>query len=386
LYLTSWNILNGMRKKRQQLGNSTRWVVKIGSALITSEHQGLNREAIRDWGQQIARLHGRGKKIILVSSGAVAEGMSRLGWKKRPHALYELQAAAATGQMGLVQAYESNFQSHGLHSAQVLLTHDDLRDRRRYLNARSTLCTLLRLGVIPVVNENDTVAIDEIRFGDNDSLAALVANLVEAHLLVILTDQRGLYDRNPEKYSDARLIEFAHAEDSSLNQAAGPSANELSRGGMVTKVSAGRRASRSGTATFIACGREPAVLERIAQGEQTGTLLLPTDEPLAARKRWIANQLMVRGTLTLDAGAAQVIRQSGRSLLAVGVTHVTGKFRRGDMVMCLDLEGREVGRGLTNYDANETARIKGRPSCDIEHILGYVDEPELIHRDNLVLT
>jgi glutamate 5-kinase len=375
-----------MRRKRQQLGNSTRWVVKIGSALITSEHQGLNREAIRNWAQQIARLHGRGKEIILVSSGAVAEGMSRLCWKKRPHALYELQAAAATGQMGLVQAYESNFQSHGLHSAQVLLTHDDLRDRRRYLNARSTLCTLLRLGVIPVVNENDTVAIDEIRFGDNDSLAALVANLVEAHLLVILTDQRGLYDRNPEKYSDARLIEFAHAEDSSLNQAAGPSANELSRGGMVTKVSAARRASRSGTATFIACGREPTVLERIAQGEQTGTLLLPADEPLAARKRWIANQLMIRGTLTLDAGAAQVIRQSGRSLLAVGVTHVTGQFRRGDMVVCLDLEGREVGRGLTNYDANETARIKGRPSCDIERILGYVDEPELIHRDNLVLT
>jgi glutamate 5-kinase len=375
-----------MRKKRQQLGNSARWVVKIGSALITSEHQGLNRDAIRDWAQQIAHLRRRGKEIILVSSGAVAEGMSRLGWKKRPRALYELQAAAATGQMGLVQAYESNFQSHDLRSAQVLLTHDDLRDRRRYLNARSTLCTLLRLGVIPVVNENDTVAIDEIRFGDNDSLAALVANLVEAHLLVILTDQTGLYDRNPEKCSDARLIEYAHAEDSSLNQVAGPSASELGRGGMVTKVSAARRASRSGTATFIACGREPTVLERIAQGEQTGTLLLPADEPLAARKRWIANQLMVRGTLTLDAGAAQVIRQSGRSLLAVGVTHVMGKFRRGDMVVCLDLEGREVGRGLTNYDANETARIKGRPSRDIERILGYVDEPELIHRDNLVLT
>jgi glutamate 5-kinase len=375
-----------MRKKRQQLGNSTRWVVKIGSALLTSEHQGLNREAIGDWAQQIVRLRGRGKEIILVSSGAVAEGMCRLGWKKRPHALYELQAAAATGQMGLVQAYESNFQSRGLHSAQVLLTHDDLRDRRRYLNARSTLCTLLRLGVIPVVNENDTVAIDEIRFGDNDSLAALVANLVEAHLLVILTDQMGLYDRNPVKCSDARLIEFALAEDSSLNQAAGPSAHELGRGGMVTKVSAARLASRSGTATFIACGREPGVLERIAQGERTGTLLLPAEEPLAARKRWIANQLMVRGTLTLDAGAAQVIRQSGRSLLAVGVTHVTGKFRRGDMVACLDLEGREVGRGLTNYDANETARIKGRPSRDIERILGYVDEPELIHRDNLVLT
>ena len=371
---------------RQRFGNSPRWVVKIGSALVTNDGRGLNRPAISDWAHQIARLRAAGKQIVLVSSGAVAEGMSRLGWGRRPHALYALQAAAATGQMGLVEAYESNFQKHGIHSAQILLTHEDLRDRCRYLNARSTLQKLLTLGVIPVVNENDTVATEEIRFGDNDTLAALVANLVEAQLLVILTDQAGLYDRDPRIHNNGKLIESALAEDQALDEAAGPSTAALGLGGMVTKVTAARLASRSGTATLIVNGREIGILEQIASGEALGTLLLPRDEPLTARKRWIANQLKISGTLTLDAGAVRVLRESGRSLLPVGVTHVKGIFKRGEMVVCLDPIGREVGRGLVNYNAEEAEKIKGRPSHEIEFILGYVDEPELIHRDNLVLT
>ncbi len=370
---------------RQRLGNSARWVIKIGSSLITNDGRGLNISAISDWARQIAHLRLAGKVIVLVSSGAVAEGMSRLGLKKRPHALHALQASAATGQMGLVQAYESHFQQHGLHSAQVLLTHDDLQDRRRYINARSTLRTLLEWGVIPVVNENDTVATEEIRFGDNDSLAALVTNLVEAQLLVILTDQAGLYDRDPLTDDNPRLIEFAQASDQALDKAAGPSAGEFGRGGMITKVSAARRAARSGAATLIVPGRAPRLFELIAEGKPLGTLLLPKDPPLAARKQWIANQLRARGTLTLDAGAARVIRESGGSLLPVGVIHVEGRFSRGDMVACLNSEGREVGRGLVNYDATEATKIKGHPSHEIEAILGYVDEPELIHRDNLVL-
>ncbi len=374
-----------MMLTRQQLGSSARWVVKIGSSLITNDGQGLNQSAISDWADQIAYLRNAGKVIVLVSSGAVAEGVSRLGLKKRPRALHALQAAAAIGQMGLVQAYESDFQKHGLHTAQVLLTHDDLQDRRRYINARSTLRTLLEWGIIPVVNENDTVATEEIRFGDNDSLAALVTNLVEAQLLVILTDQGGLYDRDPRTDDNAQLIEFAQATDHALDKAAGPSAGEFGRGGMITKVSAARRAARSGAATLIVPGRIPRLFELIAEGKSLGTLLLPKDPPLAARKQWIANQLKVRGTLTLDAGAIRVIREAGRSLLPVGVINVKGKFSRGDMVACVNLEGREVGRGLVNYDTAETLKIKGRPSHEIEAILGYVDEPELIHRDNLAI-
>lgn len=374
-----------MMPTRQQIGHSARWVVKIGSALITDDGQGLNQNAISDWASQMAQLRASGKRIVLVSSGAVAEGMVRLGLQKRPRALHALQAAAATGQMGLIQAYESHFQRHGLHTAQVLLTHEDLQDRRRYINARSTLRTLLDWGVVPVINENDTVATEEIRFGDNDSLAALVANLVEAQLLVILTNQAGLYDRNPHQ-DHAQLIESAQATDPALDRAAGPSAGELGRGGMITKVSAARRAARSGAATLIASGREPRILESIAQGHSLGTLLLPNEPPLAARKQWIANQLRVRGKLTLDAGATRVILESGRSLLPVGVVRVEGMFMRGDMVVCVDPSGREVGCGLVNYDANEARKIQGRPSHEIEAILGYVDEPELIHRDNLVLT
>ncbi|MAT65946.1 MAG: glutamate 5-kinase [Gammaproteobacteria bacterium] len=373
-----------MVTSRSELGKSRRWVIKIGSALLTDEGRGLAHGAIAAWVEQMARLRAAGHEILLVSSGAVAEGMHRLHWVTRPHALHELQAAAAVGQMGLVQAYESRFAGHGYHTAQILLTHDDLSDRVRYLNARSTLRTLLRMGVIPVVNENDTVATDEIRFGDNDTLAALVANLVEAELLVILTDQQGLYDSDPRRNPDARLVPEAEAADPALELMAGGSGS-LGRGGMLTKVRAAARAARSGASTLIVSGREPDVLSKVAAGESLGTLLRAVKAPLAARKQWLAGQLTVRGRLMLDAGAVSVLRNSGRSLLPVGVTGVEGEFERGELVSCLDQDGSEVARGLVNYNAGEAARIIGQPSDRIESLLGYVDEPELIHRDNLVL-
>ena len=372
-------------KDRAALGRSRRWVVKVGSALITADGRGLDREAIAGWTDQMARLRRQGREVVLVSSGSVAEGMARLGWSRRPHALHALQAAAAIGQMGLVRVYESCFERHGLRTAQVLLTHEDLADRQRYLNARSTLRTLLELGAVPVVNENDTVATDEIRFGDNDTLAALVANLVEAELLVILTDQEGLYRADPRRNPDAERVVEADADDPALDAMAGGGAGALGRGGMLTKVRAARRAARSGAATIIASGRHPGVLDAIAAGEAVGTLLRPRAEPLAARKQWLAGQLKVRGRLYLDDGAVRVLRESGRSLLAVGVTRVEGDFRRGEVVACLDPAGREIARGLVNYGASEARRIQGQPSERIEAILGYVDEPELIHRDNLVL-
>ncbi len=373
-----------MVTSRSELGKTRRWVIKIGSALLTDEGRGLAHGAIGAWVEQMARLRAAGHEILLVSSGAVAEGMHRLNWVTRPHALHELQAAAAVGQMGLVQAYESRFAEHGYHTAQILLTHDDLSNRVRYLNARSTLRTLLRMGVVPVVNENDTVATDEIRFGDNDTLAALVANLVEAELLVILTDQHGLYDSDPRHNREARLVPEAEAADPTLELMAGGSGS-LGRGGMLTKVRAAARAARSGASTLIVSGREPDVLGRVAAGESLGTLLQAVKAPLAARKQWLAGQLTVRGTLRLDAGAVSVLCNSGRSLLPVGVTAVEGGFERGELVSCLDPDGREVGRGLVNYSADEAQRIIGQPSDRIESLLGYVDEPELIHRDNLVL-
>ncbi len=372
------------QQRRRKLGQSRRWVIKIGSALITDEGNGLDQRALAGWGEQMAELAGRGVELVVVSSGAVAEGMQRLGWRRRPHALHELQAAAAVGQMGVVQAWESCFQRHAIHTAQILLTHDDLTDRKRYLNARSTLRTLLRLKVVPVVNENDTVVTDEIRFGDNDTLAALVTNLVEAELLVILTDQPGMFDRDPRSSADARLLQEVAADDPRLERMAGEG-GALGRGGMRTKVRAARLAGRSGAATIIASGREPDVLRRIAAGEPVGTLLLPGSAPLAARKQWLAGQLQLSGTLHLDAGAARVLREEGRSLLAVGVTGVEGGFKRGELVRCVDPEGREVARGLVNYSAAETRLIMGQPSDRIESLLGYVGEPELIHRDNLVL-
>jgi glutamate 5-kinase len=363
-----------------------RWVVKIGSALLTNDGQGLALDAIDGWVEQMAALQQAGREILLVSSGAVAAGMMRLGWTQRPHSLHELQAAAAVGQMGLVQAYESRFQKYGLHTAQVLLTHEDLADRQRYLNARSTLRTLLGLGVIPIVNENDTVTTDEIRLGDNDTLAALVANLVGADLLVLLTDQHGLLDSDPRVNADARLITAAQAGDAGLETMAAGSGGALGRGGMLTKVRAAARAARSGVLTLIASGHETNVLQRVAADEALGTRLYPVCAPFAARKQWLAGQLQVRGRLQLDAGAVNMLRSSGSSLLPVGVTRVEGDFKRGDLVMCIGPEGEEVARGLVNYNVSESARIIGQPSSRIEELLGYVDEVELLHRDNMVLT
>jgi glutamate 5-kinase len=364
---------------------SKRWVVKIGSSLITNDGQGLNLPAIKAWMGEFAQLRKQGYELILVSSGAVAEGMARLGWTKRPRTLHELQAAAAIGQMGLVQAYEQYLQEHNLHSAQVLLTHDDLRDRQRYINARSTLTTLLALGVIPVVNENDTVATEEIRFGDNDNLAALVANLISADQLIILTDQAGIFDKNPNEFKDAKLIESCSTNDRILDIVAGPSHHALGRGGMVTKVSAARRAERSGTSTIILSGKQENALLSIASGEYTGTTITPAIEPLTARKQWIANQLQVVGSLQLDAGASNVIRSGGASLLPIGVKAVAGEFKRGDLVACNDEQGNEIARGLINYSAEETNKILGKSTAEIEPTLGYIDEPELINRDNLAV-
>jgi len=373
--------VNGLRQAPRA---ARRWVVKIGSALATSEGRGLRLESMDAWAAQIAALRQRGIEVVLVSSGSVAEGVSRLRWEGRPRELHRLQAAAAVGQMGLIQAYESCFKHYGIHTAQVLLTHDDLSNRGRYLNARTTLRTLLELRIVPVVNENDTVTTDEIRFGDNDSLAGLVANLIEADLLVILTDQEGLFDADPRSHPQARLIPEARAGDPALERMAGEG-GALGRGGMRTKLAAAALAARSGTCTVIAPGARRGVLEAIADGAPVGTLFLPGEAPLAARKRWLAGNMIPRGRLHLDAGAVRVLRESGKSLLAVGVTRVEGDFARGELVLCLDPEGGEMARGLVNYSADESRRIAGRPSSEIESRLGYVGEAELIHRDNLVL-
>ncbi|NEX21496.1 glutamate 5-kinase [Thiorhodococcus mannitoliphagus] len=370
---------------RERIPSARRWVVKIGSALLTRDGQGLEREMLAPWVEQMVERRKAGCEVVLVSSGAVAEGMARMGWRRRPKTLHELQAAAAVGQMGLVRAYEDCFQRRGYHTAQVLLTRDDLADRPRYLNARSTLRTLLKLGVIPVINENDTVATDELRFGDNDTLAALVANLIEADLLVLLTDQDGLFDQDPRGNPDARLISETWVDDPQLDLVAGGSVTGLGTGGMVTKVRAARLAARSGTPTIIAPGRGEQVLNRIGGGETVGTLLIPFQGPQAARKQWLAGHLQVRGRLVLDAGAVRALREKGTSLLAVGVREVRGRFHRGEVVACVDEAGREVARGLVNYDADEAQEIRGKPSSAFESILGYLDDEELIHRDNLVL-
>ena len=379
-----------MKKNRQQISEARRWVVKVGSSLVTKNGRGLDMNAIANFAAQLANLVAADNEVILVSSGAIAEGMNRLAWEKRPHAVYELQAAAAVGQMGLIQAYESCLQKHALHSAQVLLTHEDLQDRKRYLNARTTLRKLLSLKVIPVVNENDTVSTDEIKFGDNDTLAALVSNLVEADTLIILTDQQGVHETPPnnilnDKDSGNKLIDEISANDKLLDKIAGPSAGELGRGGMLTKVSAARLAARAGAATVIASGTTDNILLKIANGEQHGTLLYPDKQPLAARKQWIANQLYTSGKLVLDEGACRVVCKDGKSLLPIGVQNVSGKFERGAVVSCVNSDGEEIARGLVNYSANEASQLKGKASKEIESTLGYVEEPELIHRDNLVV-
>ncbi|HUX64316.1 glutamate 5-kinase [Sulfuricella sp.] len=365
--------------------NSKRLVVKVGSSLVTNSGAGLDHEAIATWAAQIAALKAMGREVVLVSSGAIAEGMQRLGWKKRPSAVHELQAAAAVGQMGLVQVYETCFRKHGLHTAQILLTHDDLADRKRYLNARSTLRTLLELNAIPIINENDTVVTEEIRFGDNDTLGALVTNLIDADALVILTDQTGLYSADPRKDPTATLVGEARAGDPALEAMAGGAGSDIGRGGMLTKILAAKRAARSGAHTVIAWGREPDVLIRLAQGEAIGTQLIAGEMKTVARKQWLADHLQVGGKLTLDDGAVNALRKEGKSLLPIGVTAISGDFERGEVVTCLDAKGHEIGRGLVNYSAQETRRILRHASTEIESVLGYVDEPELIHRDNLVL-
>ena len=362
-----------------------RLVVKVGSSLVTNNGAGLDREAISRWAQQIALLVASGKEVVMVSSGAIAEGMQRLNWTKRPSEVHELQAAAAVGQMGLVQVYEGCFAQHGLVTAQVLLTHADLADRERYLNARSTLFTLLNLKVVPVINENDTVVTDEIKFGDNDTLGALVANLIEADALVILTDQQGLFSADPRKDPAATLIQLAQAGDPELERMAGGAGSKVGTGGMLTKITAAKRAARSGAATVIAAGREPDVLTRLAAGERIGTELQAPLERLAARKQWMADHLQLKGRIYLDDGAANALRSGGKSLLPVGVHHVDGEFLRGDIVSCLNSAGQEVARGLVNYSAAETRKIARQPSAQIKALLGYIDEPELIHRDNLVV-
>lgn len=372
---------------RQPLRAARSWVVKIGSALLTSSGRGLDLVAIERWATELAALQQRGHRLVLVSSGAVAEGVLRLGLSRRPERIHQLQAAAAVGQMGLIQAWERAFARHGRHTALVLLTHDDLSDRRRYLNARSTLRTLLDHGVIPVINENDTVATDEIRFGDNDTLGALVANLLEVDALLLLTDQDGLRERDPRQDPAAPRVPVAMAVDARLDAMVGDgnAAGVLGRGGMFTKLRAARLAARSGACTVIADGRGPGIIERLAAGSDEGSLLLPETERLAARKRWIAGHLQTRGTLVVDAGAVAALREQGRSLLPVGVLAVIGDFARGEVVSCRDQAGVEVARGLINYAADETQRICGRSSAEIASVLGYAGEPELLHRDNLVL-
>jgi len=378
-------VSNPKSLERRVVRSAQRWVVKIGSSLVTDGGKGIDPEAIARLAAQIAGLRAQGREVLLVSSGAIAEGMKRLGWVSRPHEIHELQAAAAVGQMGLAQAYESGFSKWRLKTAQILLTHEDIADRRRYLNARSTLHTLLQYGVVPIINENDTVVTDEIKLGDNDTLGALVTNLIEADVLVILTDQEGLFTADPRKDASATLVEFGHAMDPQWMAMAGGAGSGIGKGGMLTKVRAAQRAARSGAATVIASGRESEVLLRLAAGESVGTCLAADLAPIAAKKQWMADQLQLRGRLTLDAGAVKVLLEQGKSLLPIGVAAVDGEFERGDVVACMTPDGREIARGLVNYGASDARRILRKPSHEIEAILGFIEETELIHRDNLIL-
>jgi glutamate 5-kinase len=368
------------------LRDARRIVVKVGSSLVTNEGRGLDEQAIGEWCRQMSLLVRQGCEVIMVSSGAIAEGMKRLGWTDRPQLIHELQAAAAVGQMGLAQMYETKLRENGLGSAQVLLTHADLADRERYLNARSTLLTLLKLGVVPVINENDTVVNDEIKFGDNDTLGALVANLVEADALLILTDQKGLYTADPRKDPAAQFVHEAKAGDPALEAMAGGAGSSLGRGGMITKILAAKRAAGSGASTVIAWGREPDVMLRLSAGEAIGTLLVAQTQKTQARKQWIADHLQLRGAVTVDAGAAIKLRDEGKSLLPIGMTSVEGEFSRGDVIAIRDASGVEMARGLANYASAEARLICRKPSTEFEKLLGYAAEPEMVHRDNLVLS
>jgi glutamate 5-kinase len=368
------------------LRDAKRIVVKVGSSLVTNDGRGLDEAAIGEWCRQIAVLIQDGREVIMVSSGAIAEGMKRLGWTTRPTAIQELQAAAAVGQMGLAQMYETKLRAHQLGSAQVLLTHADLADRERYLNARSTLLTLLKLGVVPVINENDTVVNDEIKFGDNDTLGALVANLVEADALVILTDQKGLFTADPRKEPTAQFVHEAKAGDAALEAMAGGAGSSIGRGGMITKILAAKRAAGSGASTVIAWGREPDALVRLTQGDAIGTLLVAQTQKTQARKQWMADHLQLRGTVVVDAGAAAKVRDEGKSLLPIGMVQVDGEFSRGDVIAVKGPDGTEIARGLANYASAEARLLCRKPSSEFEKLLGYAAEPEMLHRDNLVLT
>ena len=368
------------------LQDARRIVVKVGSSLVTNEGRGLDEQAIGEWCRQLSALVREGRELIMVSSGAIAEGMKRLGWQQRPHALNELQAAAAVGQMGLAQMYETQLRQNGLGSAQVLLTHADLADRERYLNARSTLLTLLSHGVLPVINENDTVVNDEIKFGDNDTLGALVANLVEADALIILTDQKGLYSADPRVDPAATFVHTARAGDAQLEAMAGGAGSSIGKGGMITKILAAKRAAGSGASTVIAWGRERDVLLRLAKGEAIGTLLVAPTQKQQARKQWMADHLQLRGSITVDKGAVDKVRKEGKSLLPIGMTAVEGEFSRGEVIAILDPQGVEIARGLANYASAEARLICRKPSGEIEASLGYIAEPEMVHRDNLVLS
>ena len=380
------SILIGDDLSPSVMAQAQRLVVKVGSSLVTNEGRGIDAQAIATWAAEIAALRDLGREIVVVSSGAVAEGMKRLSWVRRPQSMQDLQAAAAVGQMGLAQVYETEFRRFGLQTAQILLTHEDLADRTRYLNARSTLTRLIELGVIPIINENDTVVTDEIKVGDNDTLAALVTNLIEADALVILTDQAGLYTADPRSHPDARLLSKVKAGDPRLEAMAGGAGSLIGKGGMLTKVLAARRAASAGAHTIVASGRESKVLQRLAGGEMIGTSFIANTAKLTARKQWIADQLQLRGALVLDAGALKALVRDGISLLPIGVSEVQGDFARGDVVACLSQAGSEVGRGLINYASSEARRIIGKPSSEIESLLGFVEEPELIHRSNLVIT
>jgi len=368
------------------LRNARRIVVKVGSSLVTNEGRGLDAEAIGQWSEQLAALVKDGREVIMVSSGAIAEGMKRLGWRTRPKAIHELQAAAAVGQMGLVQMYETKLRENGIGSAQVLLTHADLADRERYLNARSTLLTLLQLGVVPVINENDTVVNDEIKFGDNDTLGALVANLVEADALIILTDQKGLYTADPRKDPAAEFVHEAKAGDAALEAMAGGAGSSIGSGGMITKILAAKRAAGSGASTVIAWGREPQALIRLTRGEAIGTLLVAQTQKMQARKQWMADHLQLRGSVTVDPGAASMVLIGGKSLLPIGMTGVQGDFSRGDVIAVRGADGTEIARGLANYSSSEARLICRKVSSEFERLLGYTGESEMVHRTNLILS
>ncbi len=374
-----------MATTKHSIQNAHTVIVKVGSSLVTAEGRGIDQAALAGWAQQIAYLHQMGKRVILVSSGAIAEGVKRLGWKSRPRALNELQAAAAVGQMRLAQAYEEAFEQYNIQTAQILLTHDDLSSRMRYLNAKSTLKTLLDLNIVPIINENDTITTSEIKLGDNDTLGALVANLIEADALIILTDQQGLFNKDPRHHADATLISEIAASHPELENMAGGAGSSVGTGGMYTKVTAAKRAALSGAATLIASGSEKDVLIRLANGETLGTLLTPSDDPMSARKRWLMGHLQLSGSLTVDEGAIIALSQKNSSLLPIGCIAVSGEFNRGAVVAVCTPQGEEIGRGLVNYDNEEIQTLLRQPSHQIESLLGYESEKELIHKDNLAL-